>query len=127
VDLYINNFEFPHWQEFENIPPWLDLMRPFGAVKKLYISEDSAPHIVPALQLVGGRMRELLPSLQNIFLEELHRSGPAQEGIRQFVAMQQVTSHPIPVSPWFRIYGEGDDDDEDEDEVGLDDERWMGR
>ena len=52
------------------------------------------------IELVGGGATEVLPILQNIFLEELQSSGPVQEGIQQFVAARQVTSHPITVSRW---------------------------
>jgi hypothetical protein len=56
---------------------------------------------MPALQeLVGDRMTEVLPTLQNIFLEEPHLSGPVQEGIQRLVATRQVSSHPIAVSRW---------------------------
>ena len=79
---------------------WLELFQPFIAVKKLYLSRIFAGRIVSALQeLVGGRTTEVLPSLQNVFLEGLQTSGPVQEGIQQFVAMRQA-SHPIVVSPW---------------------------
>jgi hypothetical protein len=72
-------------------------------VKNLYLSKEFAPHIVPALQeLVGGRATEVLPTLQNIFLEGLQPSEPAQEGIQQFIAARQFTSHPIAVSRWDR-------------------------
>ena len=40
------------------------------------------------------------PTLENIFLEELEKSGPVQEGIGKFVAARQVTSHPVTVSRW---------------------------
>ena len=60
-----------------------------------------APHIVPALQeLVGVRTTEVLPTLQNLFVEELQPSGSIQEGIQQFIATRQVTGHPIEVSCW---------------------------
>jgi hypothetical protein len=56
---------------------WLELLHPFTAVKNLYLSEVIAPHIVPALQqLVAGRVTDVLPNLQNIFVEELQPSGP---------------------------------------------------
>jgi hypothetical protein len=46
-----------------------------------------APRIVAALQeLVGARSMEVLPTLQNIFLEELQPSDPVQEGVGKFVA-----------------------------------------
>ena len=42
----------------------------------------------------------MLPTLQNIFLEELQLSGPIHEGLRQFVSTRQVTGRPIAVSHW---------------------------
>jgi hypothetical protein len=68
-------------------------------VKNLYLTEEIAQRIVPALQdLVGVRATEVLPTLENIFLEEGQRSGPVQEGIQQVVAVRQATNHPIAVS-----------------------------
>jgi hypothetical protein len=79
---------------------WLELLQPFTTVKDFYISQEFASRVVPALQeLSGGRATEVLPTLQNIFLEELRSSGSVQEGIRQFVATRQA-SHPIAVSRW---------------------------
>ena len=77
----------------------LRLLRPFTSVKNLYLSEEIARRIVPALQeLVGDRATEVLPALQNIFLEEGQQSGPVQEGIQQVVAVRQATDHPITIS-----------------------------
>jgi len=85
---------------------WVELLHPFRAVENLYLSEEFALRIVPALQELDGiRVAEVLPTLQNIFLESLEPSGPVQEGIQQFVAMRQVsevTSDPISVSLWDR-------------------------
>ena len=55
-------------------------------------------------ELVEGRMTEVLPALENIFLEELEPSGPVREGIEQFVATRQVLSHPVTVSRWDRSF-----------------------
>ena len=91
----------PDWQDNIENALWLGLLHLFPAVKNLYLGVEFAPRIVPALQeLVGGGATEVLPILQNIFLEELQSSGPVQEGIQQFVAARQVTSHPITVSRW---------------------------
>jgi hypothetical protein len=84
---------------------WLELLHPFTTVKNLYLCEDFAPRVVPALhELVGGRTTEVLPTLQSIFLENLQPSGPIQvplqEAIEQFVAARQVTSHPITFARW---------------------------
>ena len=70
-------------------------------MKNLYLSEEIALRIGPALQeFVKGRTTEVLPALQNIFLEGLEPSGLVQEGIGKFVAARQVASHAIPVSSW---------------------------
>ena len=84
---------------------WRELLRPFTAVKDLYLDLENALHIARALQeLVGDNALELFPVLQNIFLEELQpsrTSRPFPEGIEQFVAARQATgSHPISVSRW---------------------------
>jgi hypothetical protein len=104
-DLYIYprpNLQ-PNWQDNIENTLWLELLQPFTAVKNLYLSEEFALRIVPALQeLVGGRTTEVLPTLQNVFLEGLQPSRIVQEGIQQFVATRQVTSHPIAVSRWDR-------------------------
>jgi hypothetical protein len=106
-DLYIYNL-IPPWQDNirsmqDNIENtlWLELLHSFTSVKNLYLCEERARSIEPALQeLVGARTTEVLPTLQNIFLEGLQPSGPTQEGIRQFVIMRQLISHPIAVSCW---------------------------
>ena len=101
LDLHIdgNPHYRQHWQGNVGNAPWLRLLHPFTFVKNLYLSEEIARRIVPALQeLVGDRATEVLPSLQNIFLEEGQRSGPVQEGIQQFMTVRQATNHPITVS-----------------------------
>jgi hypothetical protein len=50
-----------------------ELLHPFYTLEDLYLSKENDPRIAPSLQeLVGGSMAEVLPALQNIFLEELH-------------------------------------------------------
>jgi hypothetical protein len=102
-DLYIYMDKVGYWRENVENTLWLELLYPFMAVKNLYLSKQVAPRIVPALQeLVGTRTTEVLPTLQNVFLEGVPSSGPVQEGIGigQFVAARQVTSHPIAISSW---------------------------
>ncbi|KAF8502722.1 hypothetical protein F5888DRAFT_1904326 [Russula emetica] len=101
-DLYINYD--PHWGEddVENTQ-WLELLHPFATVKNLYLHEGIVPRIVPALQdLVGGRTTEVLPTLENIFLEGFQLSGRLHEGIEKFVAARRLTSYPVAVSRWDR-------------------------
>ena len=86
------------WQDDVENMLWLDLLRSFVAVKNLYLSEEFAPRIAPALQeLVGGRTTEVLPTLENIFLEGFQpASGILHEGIEKFVAAR----HLVAVSCW---------------------------
>ena len=103
-DLYIHKEQYQqldYWKDNIENGLWLELLRPFTAVKNLYLSEEFATRIAPALQeLLGHRTTDVLPALQNIFLEGLESLGPAQEGIRQLVAARQVASRPIAVSRW---------------------------
>jgi hypothetical protein len=93
---------------------WLQLLLPFTAVKNLHLSTEFAPEIAATLQeLVGGRMTEVLPSLQNIFVEGLEPSGLFRENIGQFVAARQLSSHPIAIS----VRGRVSDRDSDRDSV----------
>ena len=80
---------------------WLELLLSFTAVKNLFLSEEFVPGIAAALQeLVGGRTTEVLPSLQNIFVEELEPQGLFQEHIEQFIAARQLSGHPVAISIW---------------------------
>jgi hypothetical protein len=79
----------------------LELLHPFTAAESLYLSKEFAPGIAAALQeLVGGRITEVLPGLQNIFVEELGPWGPFQENIGQFAAARRHSGHPIAISVW---------------------------
>ncbi len=98
--LYIDHQYKPFWKNdaIENTL-WLQLLLPFTTVKNLYLFEILAPDIAAALQeLTGGRITEVLPSLQNIFVSGLKPSGPFQENIGRFVAARQLSGHPITVS-----------------------------
>ena len=68
-------------------------------MKDFYVSKEFARRIAPALEkLVGARMTEMLPTLQNLFLAGLQPSGPLQEAIERFVATRQLISRPVAVS-----------------------------
>ena len=90
-------FSLPQMQgDLENMR-WLEFFHPFTAVKDLYVSKVFTPCIVPLQELVGARTTEVLPALQNIFLEGSHQSGPF---IRKIVAARELSGHPINVSSW---------------------------
>jgi len=100
-DLYISEIRDwgPHWQDDVENTLWLDLLRSFVAVKNLYLSGECISRIAPALQeLVGGRTTEVLPTLENIFLEGFQTSGFLHGDIEKFVATRQLTNHPVTVS-----------------------------
>ena len=100
LDLHIdgNPHYRQHWQGNVDNVLWLRLLHPFTSVKSLYLSEEIARRIVPALQeLVGVSATEVLPTLENIFLEEGQQSGPVQEGIQEVVTVRQTNNHPIAV------------------------------
>ena len=90
----------PDWRDNIENTLWLDLLHQFTTVKNLYLSKEFAPRIVAALQeLVGGRTTEVLPTLQNIFLEEVE---PAGQDIGKIVAARRLSGHTITVSHWER-------------------------
>ena len=100
-DLHIEDrYSRPFWENdaIENTL-WLDLLLPFIMVKNLYLSKEFGPGIAAALrELVSGRITEVLPSLQNIFVKGLEPSGPFQENISQYIASRQLSGHPIVLS-----------------------------
>jgi hypothetical protein len=106
--LYILEVGYCDWQDDIEKSQWLELLRPFSAVKYLYLSRRFVQRIAPSLQeLVGERVTEVLPSLQTLFLEETSfPSGSVQGIIGQFVAARQLGGHPITVSRWERKHFE---------------------
>ena len=102
-DLYMHKDPYwrPHWQDDVENSLWLDLLHAFVALKNLYLSVEYVPSIAPALQeLVEGGTIEVLPTLENIFLEGFQTSQPLHEGIEKFVAARRFTSHPVAVFRW---------------------------
>jgi hypothetical protein len=87
------------WQDDIENSQWLEVLHPFTAVKDLHVSREFLPRIAPALQELAG---QVLPCLQNLFLEDLQSSGPVQGAIAKFVA-----GHHIAVSHWDRNEYEG--------------------
>ena len=65
-------------------------------MKDLYLSREFVPRIALTLEeLVGESATEVLPVLQNLFLEELHLSATVQEAIEQFVAARGLADQAI--------------------------------
>ena len=92
----------PPWHDDIDGGQWLEVLRPFTAVKVLYVFEEFAQGIAQALQeLVGDRAMEVLPALQTLDLRNpmypLPPSRPDQDAVDQFVAARKLAGHPIVV------------------------------
>ena len=88
-------------QDEEN-PWWLELLRPYIALRDFYICSGLAPRIVSTLQdLVDERVTNALPVLQNIHVQNLRESPESvQEAIRQLVTARRHSGHPVIVHDW---------------------------
>jgi len=92
------------WQDNMEDTQWLDLLRPFTSVKNLALSRSSVALIAPALQeLSGERVTEVLPSLENLHLQEPLPSGPVKEAIGKFIVARQLSGCPITVLHDYRV------------------------
>jgi hypothetical protein len=93
------------WHDALESSHWLWFLYPFTAVKNLYISEEFAMLISSALHSISLRREdaiELLPALQNLFVQGLRSSdsGDVQKAIGSFVAARLVSGHPVTVHRW---------------------------
>ena len=85
---------------------WLEFFQPFSVVKNLYLSKELMLSVMDALKgLHGESVTEVLPALQDIFLEGLNPAEPVepiQEAIKPFIAARQLFGHPVAVHDWKR-------------------------
>jgi hypothetical protein len=107
-NLYIDGSQYSllDWEDDIENTKWLDLFLPFTAVKNLYLSKEFSPCVALGLQdLTGARTTEVLPALQNVFLEGFQPSEPVQKGIAplaRFISARHLTDHPVTISVWDR-------------------------
>ena len=102
-DLYIDHWYSRPVRKDDAIEDtlWLQLLLPFTAVKHLYIAKEFVPGIAAALQELGeGRITEVLPNLQNIFVEGHEPWRSFQKQIEQFVAARHLLGRSIAISVW---------------------------
>jgi hypothetical protein len=100
-----NRYLPPHWQDDIENTQWLELLRPFTTVKDLYLSDEVALHVAPALQeLSEERVTEVLLALQNMFVDDPEPSGLIQQGFQTFVTARgrQVSSRPVAIHRWVK-------------------------
>jgi hypothetical protein len=93
----------PLWADGMEYARWVDVFCRFTFVENLYLSEGLAACVAPALeelQVNGERTANVLPALQNLFVEKLKPSGSGQEAIRKFVAAKGLSGHPVSVQGW---------------------------
>jgi len=92
----------PSWAKNMGNAPWLHLIRFFTTTESMYLTQGLAVRVAPALQeLTGAGITEVLPLLQNIFVERLDSLGPVKVALRQFVAARQLLSgKPVDVQCW---------------------------
>ena len=99
--IYGSRYLPSQWQDDIENMQWLEIFRPFTAVKNLYVSEKFVQCIALALiDPVAEGVIDVLPALESLLLEERNPSGPVQEAIGQFVAARQLLGHTVSVSHW---------------------------
>jgi hypothetical protein len=100
LSIYRSKYEISplQWEDEVENSQWMVLLRPFIAVKDLVLEEPVVLSVASALQeLVGEQVTEILPSLQNIFLEGFQSSSPVPEGIAKFIAARELCDRPVVV------------------------------
>jgi hypothetical protein len=84
------------WTDDMDPSEWLELFRPFIAVRNMYVAKQFVPYVTTALQeLTEERTMEVLPVLNNLSLEGFEAPGPVQEAIKPFVSARQLSNHPV--------------------------------
>ncbi|KAI9512456.1 hypothetical protein F5148DRAFT_1373160 [Russula earlei] len=92
-----------HWKDDMETTRWLELLAPFTAMEDLRLTHQVAPHVCQALEeLAGERVTEVLPALQNIFLEGLEPLESVPKHVEGFVAARKLSGHPVAVHRWDR-------------------------
>jgi hypothetical protein len=100
LDIRIEKYHYSplKWQDDMDDAQWLDLLHPFTSVKDFSLCKDSFAFIAPPLQeLSAESVTEVLPALENLFLEGPQPSGPVKEAIGKFIAARQLSGCPVTV------------------------------
>jgi len=98
--LYIHghgSFPLDDQQSSTETIQWLELLRPFTSVKKLYLSEKPALRVSRALQALSGEYVEVLPALRDISFPSHKPSGVILEAIWKFVATPQLSGRSVSI------------------------------
>jgi hypothetical protein len=96
LGIYKAGLLLSEWQDEVENTQWMELLRPFITVKDLVPDEAFVLSVASALQdLAGERATEILPALQNIFLEGFSSSDPVPEGLSKFIAARELSGRPV--------------------------------
>ncbi|KAI0288391.1 hypothetical protein BC826DRAFT_1107792 [Russula brevipes] len=80
---------------------FLELFRPFTAIRSLHVSHSLVPLVTPALQqLIGPRTTEVLPNLRDLFLGGSQTFEPVKKAMQPFVTARQLSGHPVAIHHW---------------------------
>jgi len=93
----------PPWAYCKENARWLELLRVFASVENLYLSSGPAAFVAPALQKLAageGVATQVLPALQNPFIERAWSSRPPHEAFGEFVAAREVSGYPVSLHRW---------------------------
>jgi len=103
IQQLIWTYDKPQLQANIEDTQWLELFQSFSVVKNLYLSNELMPSIMHALnELSGESVTEVLPALQDIFVEGFKPGEHIQEAIKPFIAARQLFGHPVAVHDWKR-------------------------
>jgi len=96
LGIYNSEFWSSQWPNEVEDTQWTELLRPFITVKDLALDEAFALSVASALQeLVGERVIDILPALQNIFLEGFQSSDSVPGGVAKFIAARELSGCPV--------------------------------
>jgi hypothetical protein len=89
----------PQWQDDVEDRQWAELFRPFTTVTTLDISETFVGRVAPALKALARResATEVMPALENIFLEGQQPPQSIYNAIGQFVAVRELCGQPVAI------------------------------
>ena len=89
-------FQRLKWYDDMENTEWLELLRPFTCVKDLVLSKTLVPLVALALQELDGEgVTQMLPLLQDIFLEGPQPSGAVKEAVEKFIAARLLSGYPV--------------------------------
>jgi hypothetical protein len=94
------DYPLQHWQGDIESTQWLEILRPFASVKDLVLCGRLVGLVAPILgELIGERVVEELPELQNIFVEGILPSVslPLQKEIERFTTARNTSGHLVTI------------------------------